>query len=403
MSAMSDLRNRFRSLDRQPAPDLWAEATARPPAAPQPSRLPALGPALAVVAVVILAVVAGIQIGRGPLIGGPGPSDAASAEPSVQPSESGPVPSVQPSNPAEPPFVCDLPITMTAAGTDFHPLVTQDIGVEAHDGYDRIVFTYDGGTPSLELDLAQPPYVQDPSGLPMTVNGSPVYRVTLTGATKFDTETGDQPYTGPTDFQPGFEQIVQFTEFGDFEAVHNWYLGVNGGTCLRAFTLADPRRLVIDVQHPPAPSAQTADGDFRLTISAPRTVWRTDEVIELGATLEYFGTPRETTLRGSGSGPVVFSLVELTGERRMGAAYTSDCATHVIGVDDPIVTPYQKSGGYSADEPDAAFWEAFFADPELHLPPGQWRVTAEALFDDGPDCTANPVQLSASIVLTITE
>ncbi len=38
-------------------------------------------------------------------------------------------------------------------------------------------------------------------------------------------------------------------ESGDFEATHNWYLGVNGSTCLRAFYLADPARLVIDVQH----------------------------------------------------------------------------------------------------------------------------------------------------------
>jgi hypothetical protein len=38
-------------------------------------------------------------------------------------------------------------------------------------------------------------------------------------------------------------------ESGDFEAVNSWYLGTNGSTCLRAFTLADPSRLVIDVQH----------------------------------------------------------------------------------------------------------------------------------------------------------
>jgi hypothetical protein len=62
-------------------------------------------------------------------------------------------------------------------------------------------------------------------------------------------ETAEQPYTGSTDFQPGYDQIVQFVESGDFEASHNWYLGVNGGTCLRAFYLTDPARLVIDVQH----------------------------------------------------------------------------------------------------------------------------------------------------------
>ncbi|MEX1277737.1 MAG: hypothetical protein WEI16_01635, partial [Chloroflexota bacterium] len=191
----------------------------------------------------------------GVLVGGPGPSETASpatsaeATPSAQPSPSV-QPSVEPSPSSDlPPFTCDLPITLAAVGSDFHPLVAQDIRVGTHDGYDRIVFEYDGGTPNLELDLAQPPYVRDPSGLPLTVAGSPVYRITLTGATKWDTQTGEQPYQGPTNFEPGYAQIVQFVEFGDFEATHNWYLGVNGGECLRVFQLTDPSRVVIDVQH----------------------------------------------------------------------------------------------------------------------------------------------------------
>ena len=133
---------------------------------------------------------------------------------------------------------------------NFDRLVVADIRVGTHAGYDRIVFEYVlDGTPSLTLDVAEPPFMKDPSGLPLDVAGSPVYRVTMTGATKFDMESGEQPYTGLTDFQPGYEQIVQLVESGDFEATHSWYLGVNGGTCLRAFYLTDPARLVIDVQH----------------------------------------------------------------------------------------------------------------------------------------------------------
>jgi hypothetical protein len=209
----------------------------------------------AVAAVVVLAVVIGLSVGSGgPLVGGLGPSPTASAPASVEPStepstEPSVEPSVEPSAGVEPPFTCDLPITLVAAGSDFHPLITQDIRVGTHDGYDRIVFEYDGGTPNLEIDVAQPPYVRDPSGLALTVAGSPVYRITLTGATKYDTETGEQPYQGSTNFEPGYAQIVQFVEFGDFEATHNWYVGVNGGECLRAFVLTDPSRIVIDIQH----------------------------------------------------------------------------------------------------------------------------------------------------------
>jgi hypothetical protein len=174
-------------------------------------------------------------------------------EPSAEPSESA-EPSVEPSvepTPELPQFACDMPISLTAAGSSLHPLLTQDIRVGTHDGFDRIVFEYDGGTPFLELDVAREPFVKDPSGEPMEVAGSLVYRITLTGATKWDL-SGDPAvlvYDGPTDFEPGYPQIVQFVESGDFEATHSWYLGTNGSECLRAFTLNDPRRLVIDIQH----------------------------------------------------------------------------------------------------------------------------------------------------------
>jgi hypothetical protein len=249
---MPDIRERFRSLDRLPAPDLWSEVADRAEA-PQKTNWAFAAGAAAVV--VLLAVVVGLQLRSGALVGGPGPSETASpamsaeATPSAHPSPSV-QPSVEPSPSSDlPPFTCDLPITLDAAGSDFHPLVTQDIRVGTHDGYDRIVFEYDGGTPSLELDVAEPPYVQNPSGLPLTVAGSPVYRITLHGATKYDMESGEQPYQGSTDFEPGFAQIVQFVEFGDFEATHSWYLGVNGGECVRVFQLTDPSRIVIDVQH----------------------------------------------------------------------------------------------------------------------------------------------------------
>jgi len=35
----------------------------------------------------------------------------------------------------------------------------------------------------------------------------------------------------------------------NFEPTHNWYLGVNGGECVRVFLLTNPSRIVIDVQH----------------------------------------------------------------------------------------------------------------------------------------------------------
>jgi hypothetical protein len=213
----------------------------------------------AIAVVMVVAVLVGLQLTQGGLLvgGNLSPSPSATAEPSTSGT---PTSKPTPTEPAaetpgetsgpEPDFVCGQPIHLDAVGSDFHPLVVADIRLGTHDGYDRIVFEYvDAGTPDFDVGEAQPPFAHDPSGLPLDVAGDPVFELRFTGATKFDTESGDQPYTGSTDFEPGYPQIVQFVESSDFEGTHKWYLGVNGGDCLRAFYLTDPSRIVIDVQH----------------------------------------------------------------------------------------------------------------------------------------------------------
>jgi hypothetical protein len=254
---MPDLRERFRSLERLAPPDLWAEVTDRAEAADRAdaarttNRVFALGAAAAAVA---LAVVISLQLRPGFPVGGPAntgtPAPTSSGEPSASEEGSSSVqPSAEPSSGVEPPFSCSFPLSLQASGADFAPLVLQYLRLGTNEAYDRIVFEYDGGTPEVEIDLAEPPYLADPSGMELSVSGDPVYRVTLHGASKFDMETATMPYGGPTTFEPSYEQIVQFTESGDFEATHSWYLGVNGSTCLRVFRLADPARIVIDIQH----------------------------------------------------------------------------------------------------------------------------------------------------------
>jgi hypothetical protein len=219
---------------------------------------------IAATAVILGAAVIGLSmVGGGPFIGGDpsaSPSLAPSAEPSVEPSAEPSVessaspsiePSAEPSTDQLPPFACgDSETIVEATYTDFAPVLLTDVRIAGHDGYDRVVFEYEGDlTPELRVTPDDGPYIQNPSGLPVDVNGDPVYLVNVTGASAHDMDSGEQTYTGPTDFDPGLEQIVQLVESGDFEAVNNWYLGVNGSTCLRLFALTDPGRLVIDVQH----------------------------------------------------------------------------------------------------------------------------------------------------------
>jgi hypothetical protein len=169
-------------------------------------------------------------------------SSSSASEPSLEPSDVGtPLPTVEPSG--ESGFSCDLPVE--GSGTVARANIT-DVRVGTHDGYDRIVFQFRGGIPEYAIEAATPPFMADPSGLPLAVDGSAFMHITLRGGTK-QTETGASTYSGPRNFHVTFPTLVNLVEAGDFEAVSSWYAGLSHSACLRVSTLSAPDRLVIDV------------------------------------------------------------------------------------------------------------------------------------------------------------
>ena len=148
--------------------------------------------------------------------------------------------------------------------------------------------------------------------------------------------------------------------------------------------------------------SEAVDGRFGLAFELPRTTWTTREAVEGQAALLLLGNGR-TEIGASGAGPIAFSIIEVGGARAMGAASTADCATHVLSATEPITSRITKSGGWSEDDPNAAFYEAFFADPALHLPPGTWDITAVATFIEGRGCAGASHDLSATIRITVTD
>ena len=181
-------------------------------------------------------------------------SPSSSAAGSVEPSAAGSTgASVEPSasatsdEPTEslPPFACTPSVTI-AKTTDRAQITDARVGT--HDGYDRVVFEFATGLPDAVIKAVLPPFYADASGLEIEVAGSAFLQVTMTYASKISPD-GGVTYAGSTNFEPGFDQLVQLVEGGDFEAVSTWYLGLNGGGCIRVLTLADPSRIVIDIEH----------------------------------------------------------------------------------------------------------------------------------------------------------
>lgn len=142
-------------------------------------------------------------------------------------------------------FACNAPVS--GVGSTARAQIT-DVRVGTHDGYDRIVFEFTGGIPAFTVEPATPPLMADPSGLPISVNGSAFLQIGLNGGTKVSPE-GVSTYGGPTTFAPGFDELIHLVEGGDFEAVSTWYAGLRTEPCIRVLTLSDTPRLVIDIQH----------------------------------------------------------------------------------------------------------------------------------------------------------
>jgi hypothetical protein len=171
-------------------------------------------------------------------------STPGSPTPTVAPSSQDASPSAEPTD-SLPPFVCSLPasVAATASRAQIH-----DIRVGTHDGYDRIVWEFESGVPAVTVEQTQPPFIADPSGLPLSVHGSSFLKIVMQGGTILTPDFA-KSFTGPTSLMPVYPTLVELKSGGDFEGVSTWYVGLSGEACVRVFTLSGPDRLVMDLQH----------------------------------------------------------------------------------------------------------------------------------------------------------
>lgn len=150
-------------------------------------------------------------------------------------------------------------------------------------------------------------------------------------------------------------------------------------------------------------TAQDDDGVFRLSLEARQDRYRAGQVIDVMAMLTYLGPDPSTVALGPGTGLIGFGIESDDPAIRISPAFTSDCAPWKFTRDEVVVYPFEKSGGFGEDEPLASFYRAYFADPELRLPAGTWRIFAGGGFYEGADCgDAFPYHsLSASLTIVV--
>ena len=109
-------------------------------------------------------------------------------------------------------------------------------------GFDRLVLQFDSKVPS---------YTVKRQAKPLFKNGASGQTIALSGAAgvlvQIQSATASGSYTGATDMaHSDYQVLIEAKLVEDFEGYLSWGLGLTKPACFRAFTLADPPRLVID-------------------------------------------------------------------------------------------------------------------------------------------------------------
>jgi hypothetical protein len=167
-------------------------------------------------------------------------------------------------------------------------------------------------------------------------------------------------------------------------------------------TTATPTTAPSPAAPTPTPArATTTQGPYRLDFELPQTDWRTTDSITGTATLSFVGTGG-VDFGSSGGGPFLFDFAELSGTRHVDGAMTADCKPYRLDAGKPMSSPIFKSGGYSGDAPPSDFNRSFLEDRLVHLPVGDWTITAVASFVEGADCHGASYNLKAAVTVHVT-
>ncbi len=139
------------------------------------------------------------------------------------------------------------PVTINGSATATSPAILTDVRVGAHanDGYDRIVFEFDGVLPDQTQISYQDSVSQCGSGRPVSLQGNGILVVRMTAAQAH--ANGDSTIDSTTIQGPG-GSILQAKQVCDFEGTVTWAIGTDEIAGFEVTTLNNPGRIVIDVR-----------------------------------------------------------------------------------------------------------------------------------------------------------
>lgn len=153
----------------------------------------------------------------------------------------------------------------------------------------------------------------------------------------------------------------------------------------------------------PSQTSEASNDEFKITLHSSKTEYSSSENIEIEATISLISGEKLTVWSGD---PILgFSLSgDTCFENEQGSAITMDIlkSTTFTNAEDMLV-PYQKSGGFSASDPNADFYDYFFSDfDSFKLPAGNYTVTAYLNYSlDSDDVIGTSRTLKTSVDFSV--
>lgn len=148
--------------------------------------------------------------------------------------------------PEEADFPADTSPDTAAASADAQ-LVLVDVRSAPHDDYDRVVLEFSGpGTPGWTAQYASAASRQG-SGEAITVDGAALLDITVTGSAI--PMAGDPTVNAGQIAPSGTSSVTAIFNDGTYEGITHVVIGTSGEQPFRVFTIADPPRVVIDVEN----------------------------------------------------------------------------------------------------------------------------------------------------------
>jgi hypothetical protein len=150
------------------------------------------------------------------------------------------------------------------SGTLEGAMVLDTVTAEAGLGFERVVFTFQrlgsafGAWSDLPATYAvstdSPPFVFRASGQPLAVEGRAFLRVNFLDVygppfSERPAPPGALPGRGPAEVHPELEVVAQICRSDDFQGYLEWIIGLTRGARWRVSQVADPARLLVDVEN----------------------------------------------------------------------------------------------------------------------------------------------------------